>query len=161
MGSSWSSEQRKDSVGLPPLADGEMLLMRLEASIDAVIVDDNPVNVKVLQMFLKRISGIHTVLAAENGIVALEMLLKRLRSQQMRRPLLVLMDVQMPLLDGNQAARLWRNLEKEARVPPAYIIAMTAGSEACIELALFDGHVPKPIKYEHVLNLISKMEARK
>ena len=74
---------------------------------------------------------------------------------------IVLMDVQMPVMDGYQAASLIRNLEEDSdnRIP---IIALTAQAmekdrEKCIEAGM-DEYLAKPIKKELLLQKISKFQ---
>jgi len=107
--------------------------------IDArvLVVEDNPVNQVVVQAMLAEL-GARCELA-DNGLVALE----RLESDRYD---LVLMDMQMPELDGLGATRRLRERENgAARVP---VIAMTASTERAdldaMRDAGADGHLAKP-----------------
>ena len=106
-----------------------------------LLVEDNPVNLMVAQRLLQ-------VLGAEcdtagNGEVALEKIEANAYD-------LVLMDCQMPVLDGYSATRRWREIEQirksEHRLP---IIAMTANAMAgdrqkCLDAGM-DDYLPKPV----------------
>ncbi len=111
-------------------------------------VDDNPVNLQVVSHMLERL-GAHVDLA-ENGRVAVHMFLARPYS-------LVLMDCQMPELDGYQAVAEMRHLENsmiaaqgstlQARLP---IIALTAHAlegerEKCLAAGM-DDFLSKPLR---------------
>ncbi|WP_395699796.1 response regulator [Aquabacterium sp.] len=102
-----------------------------------LVAEDNPVNQEVVRELLRR-AGLNVVVAG-NGVQALEYL-------EAERFDLVLMDVQMPLMDGLQATRLLRRLPHCAGVP---VLALTASAFAqdrreCREAGM-NGHLAKPI----------------
>ena len=77
---------------------------------------------------------------------------------------LILMDVQMPVMDGLTATRLLREQEKGhgQHIP---IIALTANAmkgdcEECLEAGM-DLYIPKPIRFENLLEAISRIAAGK
>ncbi|MCC6321462.1 MAG: response regulator [Phycisphaerales bacterium] len=105
-----------------------------------LLAEDNPVNQKFALRVLEGAG--HGVTVANNGREAVE----RSASESFD---LVLMDVQMPEMDGLEASRTIRARESNGtgRVP---IIAMTANAmkgdrEMCIDSGM-DGYVPKPVK---------------
>jgi CheY-like chemotaxis protein len=102
-----------------------------------LVAEDNAVNQKLIQALLTK-QGYGTRIA-HNGREAVEAI-------QHERFDLVLMDVQMPVLDGLAAARAIRQLPQGARVP---IVAMTADGlegdrERCLAAGM-DDYLPKPI----------------
>ena len=102
-----------------------------------LLVDDNPVNQEVALLLL-RSAGV-VVEVAQDGQFALEMLY--------RKPYdLVLMDVQMPRMDGLQATRLLRQDPAFQQLP---VVALTANAmpkdrQACLEAGMND-HLAKPV----------------
>ncbi|MBW8844947.1 MAG: response regulator [Burkholderiales bacterium] len=102
-----------------------------------LLVEDNPVNQQVACAFLAMVRL--EVEVAENGLEAVE----RLRQESFDA---VLMDMQMPEMDGLTATRLIRAMPQHADLP---IIAMTAGAMAhdvqdCLAAGM-NAHVSKPI----------------
>jgi CheY-like chemotaxis protein len=120
-----------------------------------MLVEDNPVNRKVAVRLLEK-QG-HTVATANNGREALELL------DQMDWQLdLILMDVQMPEMDGYQATAAIRQLETKSgrRLP---IVAMTAHAldrdrERCLAAGM-DAYLTKPIRMEKLLEVLEKVAA--
>lgn len=108
-----------------------------------LLVEDNPTNQRVAQLFLER-AGCDVVLAAD-GREALALL-------QERRPDLVLMDVQMPVMDGLEATRRIRaEVAGGARIP---IVGLTASAmkeqvEAC-RAAGMDDVLAKPLERDRL-----------
>ncbi len=108
-------------------------------SMQLLLAEDNLVNQKLALRLLKRLG--YTADIAENGLQVLDMLHSRSYD-------VVLMDVQMPLLDGLEATHRIR-----IELPPddqPYIIAMTANAmsgdrEACLAAGM-DGYVSKPVQ---------------
>jgi len=113
----------------------------LRAQARVLVVEDNPVNLQVVQAMLRKL-GLRADHAA-NGEEALE----RLASGEDWD--LVLMDCQMPVLDGFETTRRWREQEArrgDARLP---IVALTANAmrgdaERCLEAGM-DAYLSKPL----------------
>jgi len=105
-----------------------------------LLVEDHPVNQKVAQKLLERL-GL-TVDVAENGEVALD----KLREQAYA---MVLMDCQMPVLDGYSATRRLREIETGQGKQRTPVIAMTAHAmsgdrERCLQAGM-DDYLSKPL----------------
>ena len=114
-----------------------------------LVADDNPVNVKVAAAFLKKI-GLHSD-ATANGIEALVALESAPYD-------LVLMDCQMPEMDGFTATTELRRRETsegKVRIP---VIALTANAmagdrEVCLKAGM-DGYLSKPIRIESLIEAV-------
>ena len=118
-----------------------------------LLAEDHVVNQKLATCLLERYG--HTVVVASNGREAISALEKELFD-------LVLMDIQMPELDGLSATAVIRQRERETgnHLP---IIAVTAHAmkgdrERCLEAGM-DGYVAKPIKVAQLLAVIAQVMA--
>jgi PAS domain S-box-containing protein len=123
-------------------------------SFRVLLAEDNPVNVKFALKLLERAG--HHVTVAGNGREALDLWAPHAFD-------LVLMDVQMPEMDGLDATRAIRLKEKdlEGRTP---IIAMTANAmagdrEMCIQAGM-DGYVTKPVKKDVLFAEVRRVMAK-
>jgi two-component system cell cycle response regulator DivK len=114
-----------------------------------LIIEDNPANMKLAVLLLEK-DGHEVIQAqdAEEGI--------RLAREQV--PALILMDVQLPGMDGLAATRL---LKADAATKHIRIVALTAfamtGDCETIEAASFDGYIAKPIRYQEFLKVVGEM----
>ncbi|KAI8335894.1 hypothetical protein BC941DRAFT_429688 [Chlamydoabsidia padenii] len=118
------------------------------ANINALLVDDNPVNQKVLSRMLGRMGLSCKV--ANDGKEACDII----RNARTSDPIdLVFMDIWMPRMNGLEASHIIRQELSDSSLKP-YIIAMTAcvmsgDREKCIEVGMND-YVSKPVRKEEL-----------
>jgi two-component system, sensor histidine kinase and response regulator len=113
-----------------------------------LLVEDNFVNQKVAVRFLERLGC--TVEVAGHGA-------EGVAACQQRHFDIVLMDLQMPVMDGITATRKIREWETTGHVPIVALTAnaMTGDRELC-EAAGMDGYLTKPIEVERLRNILTK-----
>ncbi|KAG9258980.1 putative histidine kinase HHK1p [Emericellopsis atlantica] len=116
------------------------------------VAEDNPINQRIAIQYTKRL-GYTNIMAYENGLVAVEGLRQKAREGNPYH--VVLMDVQMPVLDGYEATRLIRKDPLEA-VRKVLVIAMTASAiqgdrEKCIAAGMND-YLAKPVRADVLKN---------
>jgi CheY-like chemotaxis protein len=126
-------------------------LQEQRQSLSFLVAEDNAVNRTLIARLLE--SRGHSVVFAKNGREALEALDKQPFD-------IVLMDVQMPEMDGFEATKLIRERE-EASGTYLPIIALTAppmqgDEERCLVCGM-DGYVTKPINLEELFSVIEKV----
>jgi CheY-like chemotaxis protein len=113
-----------------------------------LIVDDNEKNLKLIRDILQ-FKGFVTLEAAD-GETAVQM-------AQAQLPALILMDVQLPGMDGRTAMKAIKASEHTRNIP---IIALTAlamrGTRESLLADGFDDYISKPIEIKEVLNLVQK-----
>ncbi len=121
--------------------------------MNILVVDDTSINLQLVARLLERRG--HTVIKAENGAEAVNQF-------QNQRFDLILMDLQMPVLDGITACKEIRELEQVNSMPskskPACIIAMSANDdaedkEACFQAGM-NGFLSKPLDMSSVFSTI-------
>ncbi len=127
----------------------------LKRPLRILLADDSPDNRALIRAYLKKSNCLLD--EAENGSVAVEKV-------KTRRYDLVLMDIQMPVLDGYAAVRAIRQWERDRANPRTPIIALTASAlDDAVHRALEAGcdlHVSKPVKKATLLASIAKAVAQ-
>ena len=116
-----------------------------------LVIEDNPINMKLAVLLLQK-EG-HEVLQAvdaEEGI----------RLARATHPRLILMDMQLPGMDGLAASRL---LKGDAATRDIKIVALTAlamnGDRERVATAGCDGYIAKPFHYKEILKVVAQMVA--
>ncbi|MDV6166922.1 PAS domain S-box protein [Flavobacterium sp. DG1-102-2] len=115
-----------------------------------VVAEDNPVNMMLIRSIIKKIVPDSMLIEAGNGLEALN-ICERLT------PDIVLMDIQMPVMNGYEATKAIRSLSGNKDLP---IVAITAGNikgekEKCLESGMSD-FVVKPIREQNVIDVFDK-----
>jgi two-component system cell cycle response regulator DivK len=114
-----------------------------------LVIEDNPSNMKLAAFLLEK-EGYDVLQAtdAEEGI----------RIARQRLPALILMDVQLPGMDGLAATRL---LKADAATCHIKILALTAfamrGDQEKIREAGCDAYIAKPIRYKEFLKVVADL----
>ncbi|WP_298161670.1 response regulator [Brevundimonas sp.] len=118
-------------------------------SLNVLVVEDHPVNRMILEAWLG--SAGHCVATAENGQIAVDM-----ASQQ--RFDLVIMDVNMPVMDGLSATRLIRTRGLNAETPIAVLSASARNEDHAAGLeAGADAYLNKPIDFAALAQLMQRV----
>src|SRR5450432_1785472 len=117
-----------------------------------LIVEDNADNMSLATMLLE--SEGYAVLGAPDAEAGLTL-------ARDERPHLILMDIQLPGMDGLEATRLLKRDDATRTIP---VIAVTAlamkGDEERIRAAGCDGYIAKPIRYQEFLATLDAQLAR-
>jgi signal transduction histidine kinase/CheY-like chemotaxis protein/HPt (histidine-containing phosphotransfer) domain-containing protein len=124
-------------------------------SLRVLLAEDTRDNVLVMQAFFKKTT--HQIDVAENGLIAVE----KFRANRYD---LVLMDVQMPLMDGYEATQEIRRIENKEGRSPTMIIALTAHAfiedeQRSIEAGC-SRHITKPIKKSVILEVLQSIQTK-
>ncbi|WP_263602866.1 response regulator [Chryseobacterium sp. PET-29] len=120
------------------------------SNLEVLLVDDNPVNMVLNNRMMTSIAPDAHLTEAVNGLEALEECRKKRYSA-------ILMDVQMPVMNGIEATKQIRMLPDYADVP---IIGVTAGNilgekEKCLEAGMND-FLPKPLRQTDLQEMLEK-----
>jgi signal transduction histidine kinase/CheY-like chemotaxis protein len=117
-----------------------------------LVAEDVAANRLVVEAFLRRLGVGHETVVDGRAAVA--------RAMDADRPALVLMDCNMPELDGIEATREIRRRERESGLARLPIVAMTARAfaedRAACEAAGMDGFLSKPLRFDDVEELLSR-----
>ena len=114
-----------------------------------LLVEDSPDNQLLVRSYLK--STPHRLDLADNGAIAVE----KFKTGHYD---LILMDMQMPVMDGLTATKTIRRWEREHDLPPTHIIALTALALKEETVKIFEAgcntHITKPVKKTTLLELL-------
>ncbi|KAG7015823.1 Histidine kinase 1 [Cucurbita argyrosperma subsp. argyrosperma] len=132
-----------------------------------LLAEDTPVLQRVTTIMLERMGA--TVIPVGDGLLAVEALTAMLSAEEQRRECptrydLVLMDCQMPKMDGYEATKAIRKLElgTSLHVPIVALTAhaMSSDEAKCLEVGM-DAYLTKPIDYKLMVSTILSLTQRK
>lgn len=109
-----------------------------------LLVEDNEINMEVAEFYLNAVHA--NVDKAWNGLEAVEKV-----KEQPNKYSLVLMDIMMPKMNGDEAARCIRKIN-----PSIPIVAMSAQSEYSIDQTIMNDSISKPIDEQKLDQILSK-----
>jgi CheY-like chemotaxis protein len=113
-----------------------------------LIVEDDPLNMELVRDLIQ-VQG-HDTIEAGNGKQGIELAMEK-------NPQLILMDIQLPLMDGIEATK---NLKADPKTENIPIIALTAfamkGDKETILEAGFDGYIAKPIDIKFFRKMLAE-----
>jgi len=121
-------------------------------AMDILVAEDNPVNQKLIERILFKLG--YKIVLAQHGLEALNAISNKYYD-------LVLMDIQMPEMDGYEATRNIRKLN----IQQPYIIAMTANAlsedrDICLSHGM-DNYISKPMKLEALTDILKEAHKAK
>ncbi len=139
VGSRFWVELPLEAAELEPTPEVEIASEGMDQAMRILLADDHPTNRKVVELMLE--GGLADLTSVEDGAQALE----KFRAQPFE---LVLMDMQMPVMDGLTAIREIRRVELEGSLPRTPVIMLTANAlpdqiAAAVEAGA-DLHLSKP-----------------
>jgi signal transduction histidine kinase/CheY-like chemotaxis protein len=149
-----SEKSEPDPSTMTSLAElpDEKPASRADVVMPILLVEDNKINQRIALLNLEKLG--YAIDLAENGEEAVA-------KYKVKRFRLIFMDVQMPVLDGLEATRQIRELEKlQPERVPAHIIAMTANAmkgdrEACLAAGMND-YISKPFRAEELRKVLNR-----
>ena len=127
-----------------------------KVTLNILLVDDNPFNILILTEYLKKLKGyIVNILTAHNGAVALEIFEASNRPNSLNPIEMILMDCQMPILDGYETAKCIRDLISERTYQSVFIIAITAyqDEKKCLDAGM-NSFLMKPVHEKDFIDAI-------
>lgn len=121
----------------------------VEKELKTLIVDDNAVNRNMLAMFCRKRKMKYSL--ASDGLQGFNSYVQESKAEPF---IAILMDIQMPVLDGPGAVRMIRKFEKEHSLKPAFIVMLTGLSDGsvrdeCLSLGADDYYV-KPVSLKAI-----------
>ena len=126
----------------------------LYSHLNVLIVEDNPINKKVVEAMLRKLDIAYLV--ANNGKEAVDLICHYKKTFD-----LILMDCEMPVMDGYTATRAIRLWECNNKVKPTRIVALSAhvlsDQQGLCEEAGMDASIPKPLKFDALKTIIESV----
>jgi len=134
---------------------GDLVSPMIPSRPHVLIVDDNPLNLTVAEYFVR--SEQYETKTALYGQIAIEIVLKN--NHKLAPIRLILMDLQMPVMDGYQTTKKLRELMESGKIPEIPIVALTANDSQndkkyCLQVGMKD-HLSKPLQKSELRRVLN------
>ncbi|KAG6002470.1 hypothetical protein E4U21_003036 [Claviceps maximensis] len=143
----WKPTKASSSASPPPAST----LLSPPPRDRFLIVDDNPINLKILSSCMKKMGHLHD--AVRNGREAVDAFILGAGAYKC-----ILMDLSMPVMTGFEASCLIRQQEKKEKLEPCTIVALTALASAEAQQEAFtcgiDLFLTKPVRFEELSHIL-------
>jgi len=121
-----------------------------------LLVEDDQVDVMTVQRALKEIKVTNPVVTLENGEAAL----KYLRDPKSEKPCIILLDLNMPIMNGIEFLEVMKHDDQLKRIP---VIMLTTSEEQQDKIHSFDlgvaGYMAKPVDYRQFVEVMRTIDA--
>ncbi|SMR56741.1 unnamed protein product [Zymoseptoria tritici ST99CH_1E4] len=138
-----------------------------EQKLSLLLVDDNPINLRLLTTYAEKYS--HPYRGASNGLEAAQAYesaaskFPHATMSNAPKPDVIFLDIQMPIMDGYEAAQRIRAFEKTAGVKPAIIVAITGlasnQSQQDAYSSGIDMFLTKPVRPRDITRVLESISA--
>lgn len=121
-----------------------------------LLVEDDLVDAMTVKRALRDINVTNSLVQAQHGEAALEYL----RDSQQRRPCLILLDLNMPIMNGIEFLQVIKQHAEWRRIP---VVVLTTSNEEEDKIASFDlsvaGYMAKPVDYQKFVDAMRTIDA--
>lgn len=136
------------------------MYIRREDSVRILIVDDDPGHTRLIEKNLRRSGISNQIIKINNGQSALDYIFREgeYADRESRAPLFMLLDLNMPVMDGYQVLKRMKEDEKAKHVP---VVILTTTEDAqeiekCYKLGC-NIYITKPIEYDEFAEAMRKV----
>ncbi|KHA51204.1 response regulator [Sulfitobacter geojensis] len=131
----------------------------MKPDMNILLVEDNDIDVEILKRSLRKLGSTGSLMRAKDGVEALEILSDDVLRQQLVRPYVILLDINMPRMNGHEFLAQLRQTEgiKSARV----FVFTTSASKKDIELAYenyANGYIVKPDSSSELSDVLKTLQ---
>lgn len=127
--------------------------------VEILLVEDNPADVRLTIEALKDGKILNNLTVANDGVEALEILRRENGHGEAARPDIVLLDLNLPRLDGREVLQQIKDDPELRRIP---VVVLTTSADEQDVLRMYDLHancyITKPVDLEQFLDIVKTIE---
>ena len=127
--------------------------------MDILLVEDNPGDIRLTQEALKESRLQNTLHVVEDGEAALDYLHQRGRYRQALQPDLILLDLNLPALDGREVLKHIKQDEALSHIPVVVLTTSDAGDDILKSYRLYANcYITKPLDLDQFIRVVGAIE---
>ena len=127
--------------------------------IEILLVEDNPADVRLTLEAFKDGRILNHITVAADGVEAMEMLAREGAHTEVPRPDIILLDLNLPRLDGREVLQRIKDDADLRRIP---VVVLTTSADEQDVLRMYDLHancyITKPVELERFLEIVRTIE---
>lgn len=127
--------------------------------VEILLVEDNPADVRLTVEALKDGKILNNLTVASDGVEALQVLRREGAHADASRPDIILLDLNLPRLDGREVLQQIKDDEDLRRIP---VVVLTTSADEQDVLRMYDLHancyITKPVDLEQFLDIVKTIE---
>ncbi|MCT4583304.1 MAG: response regulator [Peptostreptococcaceae bacterium] len=131
--------------------NGDYKKSHMKYNLKILLVEDDLISQFMMEKFLKKQKINYKI--ANNGKEAIDIVMKENFD-------IILMDIQMPLMDGIEATRIIRENNKKVKIIAVTAYATRKDADKFLNLGM-DYYIPKPVNFQDLIRVFSKIENEK
>ncbi|MGC1505265.1 MAG: response regulator [Sulfitobacter sp.] len=131
----------------------------MSSDINILLVEDNDIDVEILKRSLRKLGSTGSLLRAKDGVEALEILCGDACKEQLDHPYVILLDINMPRMNGHEFLAKLRNTE-EIKLARVYVFT-TSASKKDVVLAYennANGYIVKPDSSSELSDVLTTLQ---
>jgi len=127
--------------------------------VEILLVEDNPGDIRLTQEGLKETKMLNNLHVAMDGVEALDFLLKRGKHTNATRPDLILLDLNLPKIDGRELLKQIKTDENLKRIPVVILTSSRAEEDIIKTYNLHANcYITKPVDFNQFLHVIRSID---
>ena len=128
-------------------------------AIEILLVEDNPGDVRLTEEALRESKLTVNMRVAKDGVEALAMLRREGQYAALPEPDLILLDLNMPKVDGREVLRLVKTDDKLKRIPVVVLTTSAAEKDVLQAYGLHANcYITKPVEFEQFMEIVKSIE---
>lgn len=128
-------------------------------SIEILLVEDNPGDVRLTEEALKESKIAVNMHVAGNGVEALAMLRREGQYANLALPDLILLDLNMPMMDGREVLRQIKTDESLKHIPVVVLTTSAAEKDIVQAYGLHANcYITKPVEFDQFMEIVKSIE---
>jgi two-component system response regulator len=132
---------------------------RTKADIEILLVEDNPADVRLTREALKEAKVRNQLYVVEDGVAAMEFLLRKGKYADVPRPDLILLDLNLPKKDGRQVLQEIKQDPDLKRIPVVVLTTSQAEEDIVRSYNLHANcYVTKPVDLDQFITIVKSIE---
>ncbi len=127
--------------------------------VEILLVEDNPADIRLTQEALRDSKLVNRLHVAQDGIQALDFLCRRNGFEDVPRPDMILLDLNLPRMDGRELLEQIKSMPEIRAIPVVVLTTSEADEDILRSYRLHANcYITKPVDFDHFISVVQGIE---